>query len=262
MGEDIRTVHQSEKVYFDRKAGEDLEKLVKGDWLVDPALHRDTLKMWGLDYDMSGSNVLECGCGTGFFSVLLAKIGAEVCCFDLSAKNIEVTMKRASLNKVKVRGEVAVFEDLNYKDESFDLILGKNILHHIPDLEKAGGQIRRMLKKGGRAIFYELSAGNPILVFFRNNVIGKSRFILKLGTSDEHPLTEDEVEALSSVFNKRCRISYPKFRFFGKFDRQVFRQRYRPVSFLLESMDKMIYIFFPPLRKYSYKILLEFSKPG
>lgn len=258
----LETVHASERAYFDQKAKLELKDFEREEVLIDPVAHYATMRMWGLENDLNGKKVLECGCGSGFFSVLLAKMGAEVWCFDLSQRSIELTIKRAALNGVhdRVRAKVAAFGDLDYEEESFDLIVGKNILHHIPDLKEAGRQIRRMLKKGGRATFYELSANNPMLLFFRRYVIGKTRFIPKLGTPDEHPLTKTEVETLSAVFNNQCKISYPKFRFFGKFDRQVFKQRYRPISFILEGMDRMIYTFFPPLRKYSYKILLEFTK--
>lgn len=257
-------IHDSEIAYFNQKARKDLQELEKGKWIVDTDVHQNTLKLWSFDKGLKGKKVLECGCGTGFFSVLLAKIGAEVWCFDLSPQQVEITRKRAYLNDVneKISAKVSAFEDLDYETESFDLVVGKNILHHIPDIKDAGRQIRRILKKGGKAIFYELSANNPILIFFRNHVIGKGRFIPKLGTSDEHPLTKDEVDALSAIFDGRCKISHPKFRFFGKLDRQVLKQRYRFLSLFLEAMDNMIYIFFPPLRKYSYKILLEFTNPN
>lgn len=255
-------VRESERRYFDDKAEQDLEHLKDEDWALDPAADRGALKLWGFEDGLHGKKMLECGCGTGYFSALLARAGAEVWCFDLSPKSVDVTMRRAALNGVgdRVRAKVTAFEDLSYDDESFDLVVGKNILPHIPDLEVAGNQIRRVLKKGGRAIFYELNASNPILMFFRRHVIGKISLIPKLGTPDEHPLTADEVEVLSAIFDNQCKVSYPKFRFFGKLDRQVFKQRYKPISFLLEGIDRMIYIFLPPLRKYSYKILLEFTK--
>ena len=258
----VQTIHDSERAYFDQKADHDARSFAEDEWLVDPEVYPSTLKLWGFEAGLRGKEVLECGCGSGFFSVLLAKMGAQVWCFDISPKSVELTRERADLNGVadKVRPKVAAFENLDYEDERFDLVVGKNILHHIHDIEEAGRQIRRVLKKGGRAIFYELSAANPILMFFRRNVIGRSELAPKLGTPDEHPITADEVEILSALFDHQCRISHPKFRFWGKFDRQVLRQRYRPITILLEGMDKMIYTLFPPLRKYSYKILLEFTK--
>lgn len=255
-------IHETEKAYFDQKTERYLEEIEVAQLLVNPESYQSTLKLWGLDRGLNGVKILECACGTGFFSVLLAKMGAEIWCFDLSPKSIEMTKKRAVLNGVsdRVRAQVGAFEHLAYDDEMFDLIVGKNILHHIPDIKEAGRQMRRVLKREGKAIFYELSANNPILMFFRKNVIDKSRLIPKLGTPDEHPLTSNEIEELSAIFNNRCKVSYPKFRFFGKLDRQVFKQRYKPVSLVLEGLDRMIYSVFPPLRKYSYKILLEFTR--
>lgn len=255
-------IHDSERAYFDEKSRLYLQDLEQGKGLVDPAEEQETLKLWGFEEGLEGKKVLECGSGNGFFSVLLAKIGAEVWSFDLSPSSVEITKKRASINEVadKIHVRVAAFEDLDYEEEFFDLVVGKNILHHIPEIGDAGEQIRRVMKTGGRAIFYELSANNPVLLFFRRHVIGKIQLIPKLGTPDEHPLTRDEVETLSFIFQNRCRISYPKFRFFGKFDRQVFQQRHRPVSLILNGLDRTIYTAFPPLRKYSYKILLEFTK--
>jgi ubiquinone/menaquinone biosynthesis C-methylase UbiE len=257
-----QAVHDSERAFFDRKTVEDLQWTTEKDWLVDPQDYKTTLALWGFQDGLHGKKVLDCGCGTGFFSVLLAKLGAEVSSFDISPKSVELTTHRANLNGVaeRIQPKVLSFETLDYPDESFDLVVGKNILHHIPDITNAGLQIRRVLKKGGSARFYELSAGNPLLIFFRNHIIGKIRWIPKLGTPDEHPLTDDEIEALASIFDQRYRISYPKFRFFGKLDRQIFKQRVKFFSVVLEGMDRFIYRFFPPLRKYSYKIFLEFFK--
>lgn len=259
---EFQGIHASERDYFDHKALEEGRELVEEEWRIDPAEYRATLKLWGLDGNLGGTKVLECACGTGFFSVLLARMGAEVCCFDLSPGCVELAERRAALNGVgnRVRASVAAFEELDYEDEAFDLIVGKNVLHHIPDIRQAGHQVHRLLKSGGKAIFYELSAGNPILMLFRDHVIGRSRLAPKLGTPDEHPLTAQEVQTLTNIFEGRCRVSYPKFRFFGKLDRQVFQQRYRSVSFALELLDRMVYVCFPPLRKYSYKILLELTK--
>ena len=44
-------------------------------------------------------------------------------------------------------------EQLPFEDESFDLVLGHAILHHIPDLERAFGEFRRVLRPGGAIVF-------------------------------------------------------------------------------------------------------------
>ena len=54
-------------------------------------------------------------------------------------------------------GLVAEAETLPFDDESFDLVLGHAVLHHIPDLDRAFAEFRRVLRPGGLIAF----AGEP-----------------------------------------------------------------------------------------------------
>lgn len=257
---------QSEQRFFDSFYDDidnwEVKKFREQGWMLNPEDYKPTLRLWGFDRGLAGTKILECACGMGFLSVLLAKQGAEMYAFDISSKSVEITRERAKRNGLEARIHVmqSSFENLVFPDESFDYIIGKNILHHILDLEAVGNKIYQLLKPGGKGIFYELSAANPILMFFRRNVIGRTGLIPKLGTPDEHPITLDEIELLSKIFKGRCTLSYPKFRFFVKFDRQVFKEKYRPISFVCDVIDRGVYTFIPPLRKYSYKILIELHK--
>jgi SAM-dependent methyltransferase len=48
-------------------------------------------------------------------------------------------------------------EELPFEDESFDLVFGHAVLHHIPDLGRAFAEFRRVLRPGGAILF----AGEP-----------------------------------------------------------------------------------------------------
>ena len=48
-------------------------------------------------------------------------------------------------------------EELPFEDESFDLVFGHAVLHHIPDLDRAFAEFRRVLRPGGMIAF----AGEP-----------------------------------------------------------------------------------------------------
>ncbi|HEY2478137.1 MAG TPA: methyltransferase domain-containing protein, partial [Solirubrobacterales bacterium] len=48
-------------------------------------------------------------------------------------------------------------ETLPFDDESFDLVLGHAVLHHIPDLDRAFSEFKRVLRPGGSIVF----AGEP-----------------------------------------------------------------------------------------------------
>jgi ubiquinone/menaquinone biosynthesis C-methylase UbiE len=102
---------------------------------------------------------LELGCGTGFFSLNLKLAGvidhAQVT--DLSPGMVEVAQRNARALGFEVEGRVADAERLPYDDDSFDLVVGHAVLHHIPDVEQALREVLRVLKPGGRFVF----AGEP-----------------------------------------------------------------------------------------------------
>ncbi len=56
-----------------------------------------------------------------------------------------------------MRTEPADAEHLPFEDESFDLVLGHAVLHHIPDLPRAFAEFERVLAPGGTVLF----AGEP-----------------------------------------------------------------------------------------------------
>jgi SAM-dependent methyltransferase len=118
--------------------------------------------------DVRDRRILEYGCGLGRLTVILAKSGARVTTFDLSAASVEAARKRAELNGLADRIEfhVASGESLPFADGEFELAIGKAILHHL-DPEVAARELHRVLAPGGRATFSEPLGTNPLLVFAR-----------------------------------------------------------------------------------------------
>lgn len=119
--------------------------------------------------DISGLHVLDYGCGTGVTSAELARRGARVTAFDISHRRLSDAMQwlTASLPGCKIDLLQASAEQLPFADASFDVVLGKQILHHL-QLEIATSELARVLKPGGRAIFLEPLIHNPILEFYRS----------------------------------------------------------------------------------------------
>jgi ubiquinone/menaquinone biosynthesis C-methylase UbiE len=102
---------------------------------------------------------LELGCGTGFFTLNLKLAGVidEGHVTDLSPGMVEVAQRNAHGLGFAVDGRVADAERLPYDDDTFDIVIGHAVLHHIPDLDLAFAEILRVLKPGGRFVF----AGEP-----------------------------------------------------------------------------------------------------
>lgn len=121
--------------------------------------------------------ILDYGCGTGALAIALAGKGHQVDGFDLSDKGIEIAAKAAERSGVeeKTNFVVANAEELPYPDETFDLVIGKAVLHHTIKYEGTDGELHRILKTGGRAIFFEGGAGNPLIALARSFTIKDSQ---------------------------------------------------------------------------------------
>ncbi|KQU30612.1 MULTISPECIES: class I SAM-dependent methyltransferase [Nocardiaceae] len=105
---------------------------------------------------------LELGCGTGFFLLNLMQSGvaATGSVTDLSPGMVKVALRNAENLGLDVDGRVADAETIPYEDDTFDLVVGHAVLHHIPDVEQSLREVLRVLKPGGRFVF----AGEPTTV--------------------------------------------------------------------------------------------------
>jgi len=102
---------------------------------------------------------LEIGAGTGYFALNLLRAGVleEAVCTDLSPGMLDALHANARRLGVEVEFVVGDAERLPLADESFDLVFGHAVLHHLPDLDRAFGEFHRVLRRGGRMVF----AGEP-----------------------------------------------------------------------------------------------------
>jgi len=116
-------------------------------------------KVVGDEIDRGYERSLEIGAGTGYFSLNLMQAGVvkEATCTDISPGMVTKLSANAARLGLKVRTARADAEALPFPDQSFDLVLGHAVLHHIPDLERAFAEFHRVLRPGGRLVF----AGEP-----------------------------------------------------------------------------------------------------
>ena len=102
---------------------------------------------------------LEIGAGTGYFTLNLMRAGliGQATCSDISPGMLSTLSENAQRLGLDVVTEPADAEHLPFEDESFDLVFGHAVLHHIPDLARAFSEFERVLAPGGTVLF----AGEP-----------------------------------------------------------------------------------------------------
>jgi SAM-dependent methyltransferase len=196
--------------------------------------------------DLAGKRVLDYGCGHGMAAVVLARRGAKVIGFDLSADYVAEARQRAEANNLPIEFMQADAHTLPFDDASFDAIWGNAVLHHL-DLAVAAAEIRRVLAPGGVAVFCEPWGGNPLLRLARRrwNYPGKGR------TPDEKPLRRRDLAALRRVF--------PNLHWEGHQLLSMLRRTMKVPS-LVERFDRVVLRQIPPLQNWCRYIVVTLQR--
>ena len=206
--------------------------------------------------ELRNKSVLEYGCGNyGDLSLKLAKLGARVTAADISGESVRSTHK--VLKAYRLLGQVTPLkmdcEILCFAKASFDVVVGRAILHHL-NLERALPEIRRVLKPGGRAIFIEPMGNNPFLNLYR-------RLTPKSRTEDEHPLTRYDFEKLGQYFSRVSHrefnlLSLPLIAIAGLFKNKSWLNWLLPK---LEAADEWLFKQLPYLARYAWTTVISLS---
>ncbi len=107
-----------------------------------------------------GKEVLDMGCGSGRYSIALAKVGAKrVFGVDVQAKSFAAADRYARSQGLPVEFREENVLQLNFKDESFDFVFCNGVLHHTSSIEQGLREIKRVLRRSGRAFLYLYGAG-------------------------------------------------------------------------------------------------------
>lgn len=103
--------------------------------------------------------ILDVGTGGGFFAILLAKEGHLVDGIDLTASMIEGAKNLAQKEAVDVNFAVMDAEILAYADETFDIVITRNLTWTLPNPQKAYREWHRVLKSNGLLLNFDADYG-------------------------------------------------------------------------------------------------------
>jgi SAM-dependent methyltransferase len=174
---------------------------------------------WGIDFGPTGQDqvrgklvkalgswpgepfgdALEIGSGTGYFSLNLVQMGAidRLVATDISPGMLSTLSATADRLGIAVETRVTEAEVLPFEDETFDLVFGHAVLHHIPDLDQALREFRRVLRPGGAVAFCgEPSRYGDLLAAVpkRGAQLAAPLWRLALGASARRPEAEFEAD--------------------------------------------------------------------
>lgn len=144
--------------------------------------------------DVKNKKILDVGCGVGSLSFYLAKKDANVIGIDLSKNSIEFCKKEAQKKELTIEFKEMNAQIPDFEDESFDIIVGSRVVHHLPDIELFFKECRRLLKQKGYIVFIEPLKKNIIVELNRKFFAPQRR------TRHEHPLFISNVLLAKSVF--------------------------------------------------------------
>lgn len=253
--QNLKERHKIEREFHDQIALNDVQESYYNFYNLGALERADTFSEELLG-NVKDKQILDYGCGTGYKSHKFARMCSRVFAIDISFESLK-SGKRTSEEKRlndRIFWIAMIGECLAFKSETFDLIYGHSILHHL-DLDYALPEIARLLKKGGRAVFLEPLDTNPAIRLFRKLTPTKR-------TPTEKPLTFKQIHKFEKHFSE---VHHREFYFISLFAYAwnliiPNDKLYTLFLNILGPFDDFLLKWIPPLRYFCWITVLEFKK--
>ncbi len=109
-----------------------------------------------------GASVLEVAPGPGYFAIELAKLGKyKITGLDISKTFVDIASRNARDVGVDVAFQLGNASSMPFADDSFDLIVCRAAFKNFTEPVAALREMRRVLKKGGKAVIIDLRKDTP-----------------------------------------------------------------------------------------------------
>ena len=237
-----------ERAFHDERFADD-DRRANRFYAIDAAAN--AYRMALVDSAPRDSVFLEYGCGAAASSAVhLASQGRpHVVAIDIS--RVAVTQAEAKARALGLESRIEFHEmnaeALTFPDDSFDIVCGSGVLHHL-DLDLAYREIARVLRPQGRAIFLEPMGHNPLINLYRQRTPEQR-------TPDEHPLLTNDLELAWRYFR---RVESTHFALSSLLGLPVATSRVGPrVLGWLDAADRAMFRRIPATRRLSWLVVIE-----
>ena len=102
-------------------------------------------------YIKNTDRVLECACGTGAISIFIAPVCKELIVSDYSVGMLKQAKKKLK-NYDNIEYKMVDITDIEAEDNTFDVVVAGNVIHLLPDPQRAMRELTRVCKDGGRLV--------------------------------------------------------------------------------------------------------------
>lgn len=122
--------------------------------------------------------LLDIGCGTGIYFATLTKYAQKIEAIDISEDMIDIADNYCQDQLLtNIAPKVGSAEALDYKNESFDVVIALDAIHHVLGFEQMLHEVHRVLKSKGHFLVFEPNIQNP-LMFFAHAIPKEERLAL------------------------------------------------------------------------------------
>lgn len=115
-------------------------------------------------------DILDVGTGPGFFAIIMSEAGHRVTAIDCTEAMINEAKENAENAGITADFRISDGQDLEFEDESFDLIISRNVTWTLIDAPKAYKEWKRVLRPDGKIIIFD---ANWNLRFFDEAIMKK-----------------------------------------------------------------------------------------
>lgn len=208
------------------------------------------LNALGSHAELNGERLLDLGCGPGTYTRRLAEGFREVDAIDVEADRLADF--QASIDGTALADKITIqqmsADALSFADGRFDVVTAIEVLEHVPDLDGAIAEVRRVLRDGGR---FAVTSPNRLFPFETHGVLINGRRLAPArvpGITWVVPLHRRWSDARAFTMGGLTRlIEAHGFRKIGEtwimppFDRSSIGKRLRPVTDKLENSPLRVF---------------------